>query len=748
MPPQVDLVVVFRASSPRPVSKPQAREDAEQAERQYTNLIDTLNNGGLKAVGRRGENAGQLLVLVWCPSATLVRLVHSERYSDFLSGLPITRRMNDLDNVPTLSPADRLRLIHAYITSTPSDGGLGVLPASSHWDRVESVMALHDHEFNEHWIRSWTTRQSGSVHLDKIREQFGESVALYFAFLSTYTKSLLIPSALGIAFYYLGTPYSPAYSILVLLYSVTFVEYWRVHERMLSVRWGTRGSFRVEKRRADYKPGFAWWRRELRTLASVPVIACFAGVLALLLTAMFVFEAFVTQLWSGPGQKWIGFTPTILFIALVPRFLSFYQRYAVRLTNWENHAHQSSYNRSLTLKTFSLSAIVAYLGLALSAFIYVPFGETVMQNVQMFLEKSDVVQGTGFLASLALTPGVNATKVVGDEGKRFWVMDTQSARRKLNPSRLQNQMYAYTVTNQIINFFLENVLPFAMRAVDSVRNGRPVWDAFTTSASSVGRKGKSPKKRVVFEDESRGEGKDEREFLEEVRREVALPEYEVFGDFSEMVTQFGYVVLWSSIWPLAPVMAWVNNVIEQSSDAFKITVHNRRPIPVRTDTIGPWLDTLTFITWLGALTNSALVYLFRPCCGDERGNSTTMVRDHPHTVAIVGNGEGQATRPTANQLVVTATLIALTASHGFIVVRALVRHLMENIVWKGSKEVQEAEVVERQVKERYLESIGIGKQANLDKVQNLDGEADANGRDAFWVADEGLEEIRKAVKDA
>jgi hypothetical protein len=59
-------------------------------------------------------------------------------------------------------------------------------------------------------------------------------------------------------------------------------------------------------------------------------------------------------------------------------------------------------------------------------------------------------------------------------------------------------------------------------------------------------------------------------------------------------------------------MALINNIFELRSDAFKITVHHRRPVPVRTDTIGPWLDALTFLTWLSALTNSALVYLFSP----------------------------------------------------------------------------------------------------------------------------------------
>jgi hypothetical protein len=39
-------------------------------------------------------------------------------------------------------------------------------------------------------------------------------------------------------------------------------------------------------------------------------------------------------------------------------------------------------------------------------------------------------------------------------------------------------------------------------------------------------------------------------------------------------------------------------------DAFKITHH------IRTDSIGLWLESFSFLTWLAALTNSTLVYLF------------------------------------------------------------------------------------------------------------------------------------------
>jgi anoctamin-10 len=43
----------------------------------------------------------------------------------------------------------------------------------------------------------------------------------------------------------------------------------------------------------------------MRIVASVPVILMFSAILAALLTGIFVIEAFVTQLYTGPGHKYV-----------------------------------------------------------------------------------------------------------------------------------------------------------------------------------------------------------------------------------------------------------------------------------------------------------------------------------------------------------------------------------------------------------------------------------------------------------
>ncbi|KAH0582492.1 hypothetical protein H2248_010436 [Termitomyces sp. 'cryptogamus'] len=753
MPPHVDLVITFRATKKTSLSKQQIREDSRKAEQQYTRLIQTLTKGGLRAVGRRGESLGHLLVFISCPSSYVDSLTKRERHSDFLSGLPIKPLGSEAENI-SLSPADRIRLIYDYVTSISSDGGLGIVPRSSDWDLVESVMTLHDRAFNDAWIRSWTPRQIASVELAKIRGQFGDSVALYFAFLSSYTKALVFPAALGFVFYFFGIPYSPLYSSLVCIWSVVFVEWWRIRERILSIRFGTEGSFRVEKRRADYKPGFSWWKRDSRIFASIPLLLLFSGILFAMLTGIFVFEAFVTQLYTGPGHQYISFSPTILFVALIPQFLKLWQILAVWLTNWENHAHHSSYDRSLTLKTFALSALVAYLGLGLSAFVYVPFGEGVMQVMQVLLFKG-VEAPQGFQGHNATVSAEASVKTLLGLSEGLWDVNKSNAKHKLNPGRLKDQMFAYTVTNQAVNTFVEVGMPFILRALVSFRNGKK-----STPVPGTLNEKNGVKKRVVFEDEKEKGGLIEREFLDAVREEVALPEYETFQDYSEMVTQFGYVAVWSSIWPLASVMALLNNFLELRSDAFKMTVHNRRPIPTRTDTIGPWLDALTFLSWLSALINSALVYLFSPR-SQTNCSATPSVHisqlDKVNQQLFSGKDEGLA---ATKELLMTVLLITFAASHGYLFLRVVVRHLIEKVFWEGSKEVEEKEKVDREIKNKFLQGFLVeDRQKSQSIVHPVEESSVVAGEErqigdaadfdvsSFWDNDEGLEEISRVSKE-
>lgn len=61
-----------------------------------------------------------------------------------------------------------------------------------------------------------------------------------------------------------------------------------------------------------------------------------------------------------------------------------------------------------------------------------------------------------------------------------------------------------------------------------------------------------------------------------------------YDDYLEMFVQFGYVVLFSSAYPLAAFWAVINNILEIRADAFKLCTVFRRPMSKRVKDIGAW----------------------------------------------------------------------------------------------------------------------------------------------------------------
>ena len=216
-------------------------------------------------------------------------------------------------------------------------------------------------------------------------------------------------------------------------------------------------------------------------------------------------------------------------------------------------------------------------------------------------------------------------------------------------------------------------------------------------------------------------------------------------------------------------MALVNNIFEFPSDAFKIVTHFRRPLPQRTDTIGPWLDCLSFLAWLSALTNSALVYLFRP---QGTATTTSTTGTSAAAAAVPAAGQVEIQRANMKEVLARTLFIALAASHGFILLRAVVRHVLERVMWYGSEEKKRLDDAAREVKEEYVQtiqrrgsiggggtpSLGLGAtpstesttaSAPLPSVVAEEGQrAETSSGDEFWQFDEGLDEIRKGIKDS
>ncbi|XP_040893951.1 anoctamin-5 isoform X2 [Toxotes jaculatrix] len=81
----------------------------------------------------------------------------------------------------------------------------------------------------------------------------------------------------------------------------------------------------------------------------------------------------------------------------------------------------------------------------------------------------------------------------------------------------------------------------------------------------------------------------------------------LFYEYLEMVIQFGFITLFVASFPLAPLLALINNIIEVRVDAWKLTTQFRRPVASKAHSIGAWEEILSGIAVLSVVTNAFIV---------------------------------------------------------------------------------------------------------------------------------------------
>uniref|UniRef100_H2U329 Anoctamin n=1 Tax=Takifugu rubripes TaxID=31033 RepID=H2U329_TAKRU len=81
----------------------------------------------------------------------------------------------------------------------------------------------------------------------------------------------------------------------------------------------------------------------------------------------------------------------------------------------------------------------------------------------------------------------------------------------------------------------------------------------------------------------------------------------LFQEYLEMVIQFGFITLFVASFPLAPLLALFNNIIEVRVDSWKLTTQFRRPVAAKAHSIGAWQEILNGMAILSVVTNAFIV---------------------------------------------------------------------------------------------------------------------------------------------
>eukprot|EP00475_Leptophrys_vorax_P017983 TRINITY_DN2456_c0_g1_i2.p1 TRINITY_DN2456_c0_g1~~TRINITY_DN2456_c0_g1_i2.p1 ORF type:complete len:707 (-),score=225.37 TRINITY_DN2456_c0_g1_i2:64-2184(-) len=457
---------------------------------------------------------------------------------------------------------DRLKLIVSIMEAPVKLGGGGLAigdiknePGSF----LKACFPLHDENNREILLKKWSSWKNVIRQpLEDIRHYFGEDVALYFQFLEYYNRSLVIVAVLGLLFYVGGIAkldfehYYKAkgmwfFAIVMAVWGTLFIEFWKRIEATRRMIWGQSKFEENEQTRPEFRGS---WTR--------------SPITGKLEERFPWFLKFVRQLVS----QTVIFTYIICVIVCVVGV--FLLRGILVSNNVSNGKVWAGIINSVQIQIFNV--VYGKIAVWLNNF----------ENHRTDTEYRDALIFKSFMF-----------KFVNSYNSLFYMAFGQAHEK--NPSlrcdyfptdnsnscmyNLQVQLATVFISSIVINNAMELGIPFLMN----------LYSKMAQSKTASGDKAEAERLDAL---------------KTPAEKQYELSEYEsTLGDFDEMAVQFGYVTLFVVAFPLTPLFALANNVLELFVDSKKLITLTRRPEPRGAGDIGTWSDIFTTIGCVAIVTN-------------------------------------------------------------------------------------------------------------------------------------------------
>lgn len=143
-------------------------------------------------------------------------------------------------------------------------------------------------------------------------------VAFYFAYMQAYLLFLTFPAVTGILAWAFLPKYSLIYAILTLLSCTIFIEYWKILQADLSIRWDVKGVASIKVNRPKYKfekvivdasgrtkHYYPKWKSISRQFLQIPFFVFCFFTLGAIITLVFTIEVLVSEAYHGPYQQYL-----------------------------------------------------------------------------------------------------------------------------------------------------------------------------------------------------------------------------------------------------------------------------------------------------------------------------------------------------------------------------------------------------------------------------------------------------------
>lgn len=115
-------------------------------------------------------------------------------------------------------------------------------------------------ELERIWVKAPFTLRVAQP-LDKIRDYYGERIAIYYAFVEELTNALAYPAVVGVLLFIVSlvwfegsndNPFTPFYSFQILVWITYFCKMWRRTEAVHAVHWNVSDFRETERPRHEF----------------------------------------------------------------------------------------------------------------------------------------------------------------------------------------------------------------------------------------------------------------------------------------------------------------------------------------------------------------------------------------------------------------------------------------------------------------------------------------------------------------
>ncbi|KAL7692429.1 putative anoctamin [Plasmopara halstedii] len=425
------------------------------------------------------------------------------------------------------------------------------------------MFALHDEAALNEFRTTWALDMKMIYQpIHKIRYYFGEKIALYFAWLEFYTKMLLFPSIAGIITIIYEEErdedgndnnrgyFLVAFAIFVVIWSSMFSEFWKRKNGLLGSLWGCHALYEG----LHYRPQF----RGIKSYNSITDVE-----------ELTYENRAKRHRWFAVSVTVVTIMVGIVIIALVGLFV---------LKHLINDGDTSS---NIDIKFRTPLTLAVTVGNAIQILILNMIYRLVARKLNDLENHRTDADYENYLAIK-----VFLFQFCNSFASFFYIA---FLKRSVENSCLYGDDCMKELRDQLLILFVVRI---------GVGNTTEVAIPYL-------------KYRYQLYVEANAQDNDQKKARHNViEAQAKLAPYEsneAFEDYNELAIQFGFHNLFVVAFPLTPLLALINNIVEVHVDASKLCFGCRRPFPHPAKSIGVWFYIFRLMTYITVGTNAALI---------------------------------------------------------------------------------------------------------------------------------------------